>query len=458
MRMVDLIEKKRDGGILTDDEIRFIIQGFTDGSIPDYQMSAFAMTVFYKGMTDHETAVLTDAMMRSGDTVDLSRFGDKSVDKHSTGGVGDKTTLIVAPIVSSLGGKMAKMSGRGLGHTGGTVDKLESIPGYQTTLSAEAFMQQVEDVGVAVIGQSGNLTPADKKLYALRDVTATIDSLPLITSSIMSKKLAAGAHSIVLDVKIGSGAFMKTLEDGQKLAESMVRIGKACGRNVVAVMSNMDIPLGFYIGNALEVREAVEVLRGHGCPDLTGVCITLAANMLHLCNGWPIEEATKQAQEAIKDEALRCNMYYVNARWLGGMMTNFKTMRTRIDRLNQLKTMQADGTFDMLPKKEVIKHLGEIEKLEKYLGGVKEMKKLPGALFIVDTRKERNAIAEAHRLGIPVVAIADTNCDPDEIDYPIPGNDDAIRAIRLISSIMANAMIEGRQGEQTEEAAQETAE
>ena len=204
MRMVDLIEKKRDGGVLTDDEIRFIIRGFTDGSIPDYQMSAFAMTVFYKGMTDHETAVLTDAMMHSGDTVDLSRFGDKSVDKHSTGGVGDKTTLIVAPIVSSLGGKMAKMSGRGLGHTGGTVDKLESIPGYQTTLSADAFMRQVEQVGVAVIGQSGNLTPADKKLYALRDVTATIDSLPLITSSIMSKKLAAGAHSIVLDVKIGS--------------------------------------------------------------------------------------------------------------------------------------------------------------------------------------------------------------------------------------------------------------
>ena len=311
MRMVDLIEKKRDGGVLTDDEIRFIIRGFTDGSIPDYQMSAFAMTVFYKGMTDHETAVLTDAMMHSGDTVDLSRFGDKSVDKHSTGGVGDKTTLIVAPIVSSLGGKMAKMSGRGLGHTGGTVDKLESIPGYQTTLSADAFMRQVEQVGVAVIGQSGNLTPADKKLYALRDVTATIDSLPLITSSIMSKKLAAGAHSIVLDVKIGSGAFMKTLEDGQKLAESMVRIGRACGRNVVAVMSNMDIPLGFYIGNALEVREAVEVLQGHGCPDLTGVCITLAANMLHLCNGWPIEEATKQAQEAISsgrafraDEAL----------------------------------------------------------------------------------------------------------------------------------------------------------
>ena len=262
MRMVDLIEKKRDGGVLSDEEIRFIIDGFTKGDIPDYQMSAWAMAVFYKGMTDHETAVLTDAMMRSGDTIDLSRFGTKSVDKHSTGGVGDKTTLILAPIVSSLGGKMAKMSGRGLGHTGGTVDKLESIPGYKTTLSAEEFMQQVEDVGVAVIGQSGNLTPADKKLYALRDVTATVDSLPLITSSIMSKKLAAGSRSIVLDVKVGSGAFMKTLGDARKLAENMVAIGKACGRNVRAVLSNMDVPLGMAIGNALEVQEAAEILPG----------------------------------------------------------------------------------------------------------------------------------------------------------------------------------------------------
>ena len=312
MRMVDLIEKKRDGGVLTDDEIRFIIRGFTDGSIPDYQMSAFAMTVFYKGMTDHETAVLTDAMMHSGDTVDLSRFGDKSVDKHSTGGVGDKTTLIVAPIVSSLGGKMAKMSGRGLGHTGGTVDKLESIPGYQTTLSADAFMQQVEDVGVAVIGQSGNLTPADKKLYALRDVTATIDSLPLITSSIMSKKLAAGSHSIVLDVKIGSGAFMKTLEDGKKLAENMVAIGKACGRNVTAVMTNMDIPLGTHIGNALEVSEAVEVLQGRGCEDLRSVCRVLASNMLALCNGWELDYAERQVDEAVASGAAFAQM----KRWI----------------------------------------------------------------------------------------------------------------------------------------------
>ena len=257
MRMVDLIEKKRDGLALTDEEIRFVIDGFTNGSIPDYQMSAFAMAVFFKGMTDHETAVLTDAMMRSGDTIDLSRFGDKSVDKHSTGGVGDKTTLILAPIVSCLGGKMAKMSGRGLGHTGGTVDKLESIPGYKTTLTVDEFLHQVEQVGVAVIGQSGNLTPADKKLYALRDVTATVDSLPLITSSIMSKKLAAGSHSIVLDVKVG--AFMKTLDAGRELAEHMVTIGKACGRNVTAVLTNMDVPLGHRIGNALEVEELKKV-------------------------------------------------------------------------------------------------------------------------------------------------------------------------------------------------------
>ena len=299
MRMVDLIEKKRDGLALTDEEIRFLITGFTDGSIPDYQMSAFAMAVFFKGMTDHETAVLTDAMMRSGDTIDLSRFGSKSVDKHSTGGVGDKTTLILAPIVSCLGGKMAKMSGRGLGHTGGTVDKLESIPGYKTMLTVGEFLHQVEQVGVAVIGQSGNLTPADKKLYALRDVTATVDSLPLITSSIMSKKLAAGSHSIVLDVKVGSGAFMKTVESGRALAEHMVAIGKACGRNVTAVLTNMDVPLGHRIGNALEVEEAVEILRGEGCPDLQEVCTVLASNMLMLCHGWDEAYARAQVQEAV---------------------------------------------------------------------------------------------------------------------------------------------------------------
>ena len=290
MRAVDLIAKKRDGGVLTEEEIRFLIQGYTDGSIPDYQMSAWAMAVFYRGMTDEETAVLTDAMMRSGDRVDLSCFGDLSVDKHSTGGVGDKTTLIVAPIVASLGGKVAKMSGRGLGHTGGTVDKLESIAGFRTTLTPEAFRQQVAEIGVAVIGQSGNLTPADKKLYALRDVTATVDSIPLIASSVMSKKLAAGAKSIVLDVKCGSGAFMKTEAEGRKLAEKMVAIGKACGRQTAALITNMDIPLGAHIGNALEVQEAVAVLQGKP-GDLRQICTALSANLLSLCHGWSPEEA-----------------------------------------------------------------------------------------------------------------------------------------------------------------------
>ena len=299
MRMVDLIRKKRDGGTLSDDEIRFLISGYTAGDIPDYQVSAFLMAVLFRGMDRHETAVLTDAMMHSGDTVDLGCFGHLSVDKHSTGGVGDKTTLIVAPIVASLGGKLAKMSGRGLGHTGGTVDKLESIPGFRTTLSSEAFIQQVHDVGVAVIGQSGNLTPADKKLYALRDVTATVDSLPLIASSIMSKKLAAGSRSIVLDVKVGSGAFMKTLEDARALAGEMVEIGKSCGRNVAAVLSNMDIPLGRCVGNALEVMEAVEILRGEGCPDLREVCLTLSANMLSLVHGWTVGESLTKATEAL---------------------------------------------------------------------------------------------------------------------------------------------------------------
>lgn len=299
MRIYDLIAKKRDGGTHTREELEAIVNGFVSGEVADYQMAAWMMAVYLRGMTNEETAELTDVMAHSGVMVDLSPIPGIKVDKHSTGGVGDKTTLILAPIVSSLGGKMAKMSGRGLGHTGGTVDKLESIPGYKTTLTSEQFLQQVEQVGVAVIGQSGNLTPADKKLYALRDVTATVDSLPLITSSIMSKKLAAGSHSIVLDVKVGSGAFMKTLGDARKLAENMVAIGKACGRNVRAVLSNMDVPLGMAIGNALEVQEAAEILQGRGCEDLRGVCMTLAANMVELCNGWDEDFAKQQVHEAV---------------------------------------------------------------------------------------------------------------------------------------------------------------
>ncbi|MBO5253158.1 MAG: thymidine phosphorylase [Clostridia bacterium] len=257
MRMYDVILKKRHGEILSDEEIKFFIEGYTKGEIPDYQASAFCMAVCFSGMNDEECASLTYHMMNSGDTVDLSAF-PRTADKHSTGGVGDKTSLIVAPTVASLGCTVAKMSGRGLGHTGGTIDKLESIPGYRTGFTPEEFMAQVEKIGVAVVGQTGNLVPADKKLYALRDVTATVDSVPLIASSIMSKKLASGAESIVLDVKYGSGAFMKTTEEAEVLAEKMVMIGKIQGRKMCALITDMDKPLGKNIGNSLEVIEAVE--------------------------------------------------------------------------------------------------------------------------------------------------------------------------------------------------------
>ena len=299
MRMYDIITKKKRGVALCEDEIRFFVNGFTKGDIPDYQASALMMAICFCGMNDEEIGILTDAMMRSGDTLDLSALGTLTVDKHSTGGVGDKTTLVVAPLVASVGAKVAKMSGRGLGHTGGTVDKLESFPGYRTELSPEQFIRQVEQIGIAVIGQSGELAPADKKLYALRDVTATVDSIPLISSSIMSKKLAAGSHSIVLDVKYGSGGFMKTPEDAEQLARKMVGIGKALGRNVAALITSMDAPLGFGIGNAIEVREAMEILSGGGPDDLREVCLSLAQMMLHLSLGVAREDARALAADAL---------------------------------------------------------------------------------------------------------------------------------------------------------------
>ncbi len=301
MRMYDVIAKKRNGETLNEEEIRFMIDGYVKGEIPDYQMSAMLMAIYLNGMSDKETAVLTNQVAHSGDMVDLSPIQGIKVDKHSTGGVGDKTTLVVAPIVAACGVKVAKMSGRGLGHTGGTVDKMESIPGMRTTLTEEEFFQVVNATGLSVIGQSGNLAPADKKLYALRDVTATVESIPLIAASIMSKKLAAGSDCILLDVKTGSGAFMKTLEDSITLAEKMVAIGEHAGKKTMALITNMDIPLGSLIGNSLEVIEAVETLKGKGPEDLTEVCLQLASGMLYLAGKGSLDVCRGLAEKTIAD-------------------------------------------------------------------------------------------------------------------------------------------------------------
>ena len=299
MRMYDIILKKRANLPLTDEEIRFVIDGYVKGEIPDYQVSALLMTIVFNGMNARELGTLTLAMAQSGNMVDLSNIDGITVDKHSTGGVGDKTTLIIAPLVAACGGKVAKMSGRGLGHTGGTIDKMESIPNLKVSLEKDAFINQVNKIGLAVIGQSEGLAPADKKLYALRDVTGTVDSIPLIASSVMSKKLASGAQAILLDVKVGSGAFMKNIEDARELAKAMVDIGKGNGRLIKAILTDMDRPLGHAIGNALEIREVIDTLKGHGPEDLTHECIIMAAHMLVLSHMCDYETALNRVQQAL---------------------------------------------------------------------------------------------------------------------------------------------------------------
>lgn len=303
MRMYDIILKKRANLPLTDKEIRFVIDGYVKGEIPDYQVSALLMTIVFNGMNARELGTLTLAMAQSGNMVDLSNIDGITVDKHSTGGVGDKTTLIIAPLVAACGGKVAKMSGRGLGHTGGTIDKMESISNLKVSLEKDAFINQVNKIGLAVIGQSEGLAPADKKLYALRDVTGTVDSIPLIASSVMSKKLASGAQAILLDVKVGSGAFMKNIENARELAKAMVEIGKENGRSVKAILTNMDRPLGHAIGNALEIREVIDTLKGHGPEDLTHECIIMAAHMLVLSHICDYETALSRVQEALDSGA-----------------------------------------------------------------------------------------------------------------------------------------------------------
>lgn len=353
MRIYDIIEKKRDGHKLTKEEIDFFVQEYTAEKIEDYQASALLMAIFINGMDEEETVNLTESMAKSGDMLDLSAIDGITADKHSTGGVGDKTSLVVAPICASLGIKMAKMSGRGLGHTGGTIDKLESIEGYNTSIDTDVFFKQVNEIGIALIGQTGNLAPADKKIYALRDVTATVDNISLIASSIMSKKIAAGAQNIVLDVKCGSGAFMKDEQSAAELAEMMVKIGKKCGRNMAAVITNMDIPLGSNVGNALEIKEVVDILNDKGDRQLRELCLVLSATILSISYGWDYEDAYIKAESTLTDgSALNKLKELVSAQGGNTQMIDNTSLLPKCDNSLEIKANQ-DGFIQSIDSKIV---------------------------------------------------------------------------------------------------------
>jgi len=340
MRMVDLIEKKRDGFKLSNEEIKYIIENYVNKNIPDYQMSSLLMAIFFQGMTDEESSALTKAILNSGETIDLSSVEGIKVDKHSTGGVGDKTTLVLGPLVASCGAKVAKLSGRGLGHTGGTLDKLESIEGMSINIEIADFIKQVNEIGIAVAGQTAKITPADKLLYALRDVTATVPSIPLIASSIMSKKLASGSDVIVLDVKIGEGAFMKTIEDARELSKIMVNIGASFGKKVVAFITDMSQPLGFTIGNRLEVKEAIETLQGNGPDDLTELCVEIGSYMVY---SGGITKTLEEAKELILKNLNNNNAYDKQMeliKYQGGKIDNLETFVT-VKEIIEVKSLES---------------------------------------------------------------------------------------------------------------------
>jgi len=427
LRAVDIIIKKRNGIALTKEEIAFMINGYTKGDVEEYQMSAFAMAIYFQGMSDLETTYLTEAMLKTGDELDLSEIKGVKVDKHSTGGVGDKTSLVVGPIVASLGIKFAKMSGRGLGHTGGTLDKLESIPGFTIQIPNEDFIKQVNEIGIAIVGQSANLALADKKLYSLRDVTGTVDSIPLIASSIMSKKLASGADVISLDVKVGSGAFMKDIESATKLAKLMVQIGKNCGRNMTAILTNMDEPLGLAVGNSLEVIEAIETLKGKGPKDFSELCEVFSAHLLIDANIAKTEdEAFKMVKNSIESgKALETFKKFVKAQGgderivddyslLGKSKYEFKVLSSKegyISKIDALTvgnascllgagreklTDSVDHTVGIVLSKKVGDHVSENDVLATIYSNKEnvdaEMKMLKEAFVIENNAKEMKLI------------------------------------------------------------------